>query len=165
MSTPQNIIDRWQKKGLTPTPQRVLIYEILAKSKNHPPAEEIWRQALKRYPALSLNTVYKALEAMTKALEVTVVETGGARARYEVTHEPHQHFHCRKCGRIIDLHISNIKPPVLPKKYRGELELHGFQINYFGYCEKCRAADKIPPKKKDKRKPPVGVMPLGTRLK
>jgi len=142
MNVSQTTIERWQKKGLTPTPQRVLIFEILAKSQSHPSADEIWREALKRYPALSLNTVYKTLEALAEAREVTIVETGRAKARYEVTHEPHQHFHCRRCGRIIDLHIPNLKPPTLPKKYRGELELHGYQINYFGHCEKCRAINR-----------------------
>jgi Fur family peroxide stress response transcriptional regulator len=138
----ENIIERLQQKGLKPTPQRLLIYEILAGTRSHPSAEEIYVEARKRYPALSLNTVYKTLEALAKAGEVVVVETPDAKARYEARGEPHHHFLCRGCGDIIDIPCTVAEDLVLPRKYRQALDVHGFQINFFGLCQQCKAANQ-----------------------
>ncbi len=135
----EHFVERLQQKGLKPTPQRLLICEILAATRWHPSAEEIFVEARKRYPALSLNTVYKTLETLAKAGEVVVVETPHAKARYEMRREPHHHFLCRGCGDIIDIPSSVAKDPILPKGYRSTLEVHGFQINFFGLCGRCKA--------------------------
>jgi Fur family peroxide stress response transcriptional regulator len=134
----KNLVQRLQQKGLKPTPQRLLIYEILAGSASHPSAEEIFAKAREQYPALSFNTVYKTLDALVRVGEVLVVETPDSKARYEVAGEAHHHFLCRRCGAIIDIHAPVIQDIVLPPEYRDGHELHGYQINFFGYCEKCK---------------------------
>lgn len=138
----EEFVERLQGRGLKPTPQRLLIYQILAETRDHPSAEQIYTEARKRYPALSLNTVYKTLEALVKAGEVVVVETPDAKARYELAGEPHHHFLCRGCGAILDIHAPIGTRLTLPKPLQGKLETHGFQVNFFGYCEKCKPSKR-----------------------
>jgi Fe2+ or Zn2+ uptake regulation protein len=139
-----DFIECWQKKGLRVIPQRILIYEILARNQSHPSVEDIWSKTRDHYPVLSLNTDYKMLEAMVEANEVTIVETGKSKVWYEVHGEPHQHFHCRKCGKIIDFYIPCVKTKMLPKKYQDELDPHGVQINFSVTAENARLMAIIP---------------------
>ena len=48
--------------GLKGTHQRIAIYDALLSLENHPTAEKIYNSIKKKYPTISLGTVYKTLE-------------------------------------------------------------------------------------------------------
>jgi len=132
-------VEKLRRKGLKLTPQRMLIYDILYQSTRHPTADEIYRVAKRRYPGLSLNTVYKTLESLIAVGEVVAVETPNSRAHYEITKAPHHHFLCRGCGSIEDVPDSTLGKISIPRGLSKEYDVTGFGIMLYGYCPNCRA--------------------------
>jgi Fur family peroxide stress response transcriptional regulator len=53
-----------KEKGLKITPQRLAVYEILLRRKDHPTVEEIYEEVKKIYPFVSLATVYRTVETL-----------------------------------------------------------------------------------------------------
>ena len=52
--------------GLRCTPQRLSVYDHLARAEEHPTAEDIYQAVRAEMPRISLATVYKALEALVE---------------------------------------------------------------------------------------------------
>jgi len=57
-------VERCKEKKLKITPQRVAVYEVLLKSKEHPTVEEIYNQIKEKYPYVSMATVYRTVEIL-----------------------------------------------------------------------------------------------------
>ncbi len=129
------LIDR----GIKPTYQRIKILEYLKKNKNHPTVDMIYAALYKKVPTLSRTTVYNTLDVFNKNGLVHVLTITGSELRYDICTEPHHHFLCKECGRIIDM---NIKCPYLEKAKNGEHkieEIHGY---FIGVCKDCLAKEK-----------------------
>ncbi|MGH9879380.1 MAG: Fur family transcriptional regulator, partial [Nitrososphaerales archaeon] len=62
----ETIIGTMRNKGFRVTPQRVAIVEYVMNADSHPSAEEIYKLIKKKYPMVSLATVYKTLELLTE---------------------------------------------------------------------------------------------------
>ena len=52
--------------GLRCTPQRLAVYDHLARAEHHPTAEDVYQAVRAAIPRISLATVYKALEALVE---------------------------------------------------------------------------------------------------
>jgi len=118
------------------TPQRLGVYDVLAREKKHLTAEEIYGKIRKRFPAISLATVYTIVELYkTKGL-VQEIRVDAHKSRFELRSTPHHHFVCRMCHRIMDIELAPC-----PALHHGEVqghkieELHGY---FFGMCKLCR---------------------------
>lgn len=126
-------------RGIKPTYQRIKILEYLNKKKNHPTVDMIYAALYKKVPTLSRTTVYNTLDAFSKNGLVSVLTITGSELRYDIYTEPHHHFLCKECGRIIDM---NIQCPYLEKAKTGEHkieEIHGY---FKGVCKDCLAKEK-----------------------
>jgi Fe2+ or Zn2+ uptake regulation protein len=88
-------------------------------------------------PALSLGTVYRNLEVLVAEGEVDEVACATGAARYDGNIEPHHHFNCEHCGRILDVDVP--VPRGLAKRLASE---HGLRservcISFYGLCPTC----------------------------
>jgi Fur family peroxide stress response transcriptional regulator len=120
--------------GLQVTYQRLAIYQALYKTKEHPSAEVIYREVRKRFPMISLGTVYKTLERFHVAGLIKKVNPVNEICRYEAETELHHHMICEKCQSIVDIHeLSGTIP--LPEKPGFKITRH--QVIFHGYCENC----------------------------
>ena len=90
------------------TPQRREVLEVLQTSCDHPTAIEVFMRAKERMPGISLATVYNCLETLTEHHLIRQVNIERASSRYCANLQEHVHFHCEKCGLVIDA------PPLLP---------------------------------------------------
>ena len=117
--------------------QRDQILAWLRATDSHPTAREIHAGLLPELSGLSLGTVYRNLEVLVAegtALEVTCA---GGVARYDANVLPHHHFHCERCGRIVDVALA------LPRGLSNRLaSSHGLNarrtsISFFGLCPAC----------------------------
>ncbi len=123
--------------GLQVTYQRLAIYQALLDSKDHPSAEDIYQQVRRRFPMISLGTVYKTLERFH---EVKLIQRVGPLmdvARYEAKTTAHHHFICLECQTIVDL-----DDPTLEEKIQVPMD-NGFQVLQRqvvvqGLCPHCR---------------------------
>lgn len=123
--------------GLRCTRQRAVIYDALARSNQHPTADELYRQCSVRADGLSLATVYNTLDALCDAglVRRLSVAGGNGSARYDaVTADHGHHLHARDqaTGEVYDVpddlgqRILEQIPAELLKEIEEKL---GFKVN------------------------------------
>ena len=103
---PVNRSERLRNLGLVPTIQRVSILEYLESTDSHPTADQVYNEVSHRFPSISRATVYNTLEALTKAGAILKLSVDRSAARYDADTGPHAHFHCRRCGRVLDIPVD-----------------------------------------------------------
>jgi Fur family transcriptional regulator, peroxide stress response regulator len=93
----------WAGEGVRKTRQREVIIEELKKLRTHPSADELYERVRKRLPRVSLGTVYRNLETLSKEGIIRRLEHGRAQMRFDGVPDEHQHIRCERCGRVDDV--------------------------------------------------------------
>ena len=120
------------------TPQREAVHEVLCELRNHPTAEEIFLAARRRMPAISLATVYNALESFEGAGVCLKLTQGDGAARYDGRTDDHHHLQCVECERMFDVAGPPLAEWLAAIDTRGEFELLGGRLVLEGRCTECR---------------------------
>jgi len=141
---------RFQSGGYRLTKPRELILDVLAKSKEHLSAEDIFLSVHKIYSNIGLTTVYRNLELLVEMGAVAKLHFGNGKASYEFSRdgekEHHHHLVCRKCNKVIDYadfmkeeeeFLQKIEKG-LSKKYKFEIQDH--VIHFHGFCKSCQTS-------------------------
>ena len=119
--------------------KRDAIREILLASYDHPSVEEIYRRLKPDIPDLSLGTVYRNLAVLMEEGQIISVGKVDGQERYDARTEPHAHFVCRGCRRVLDVFL----PDVVSALY-GEVDVRfgflteGHTLTLHGLCDRCR---------------------------
>jgi Fur family peroxide stress response transcriptional regulator len=120
--------------------QREAILGLVRQSKAHPTAEAIYARLKKRYPRLSLGTVYRNLHVLVSQGQLRAIRFGSGRDRYDGHLEPHYHFVCRRCEELIDLDMS-IRVDLEAEAARGrDFQVDSHSVMFHGLCHDCRKA-------------------------
>ena len=64
MQLMEQIVSSLRDEGFRITPQRIAIVDYLLKTEEHPSADLIHKVIKKKYPMISLSTVYKTLDLL-----------------------------------------------------------------------------------------------------
>lgn len=115
--------------------QRKLVLQILRNSEGHLTAHEIYEEARKTMPNISLGTVYRNLAALTGCGEIATVEIPGGASYFDKTATEHDHLICTCCGRIKDLDrepVTEVLQDVLG------VELDRYSLTAYYVCDECR---------------------------
>ena len=88
--------------GLKSTQQRIVIYDAVSRSLEHPSAEKIYESVKVDNPSISLATVYKTLETLIEAGLVSRVMNEDGTMRYDANLNSHNHIYCTNTKEIID---------------------------------------------------------------
>ena len=132
-------LDRIKQPGTRLTGQRRLIFEIINRSDSHLDADEIYGEARKEKPRISLSTVYRALGKFKEMGLIAEYHLGQEHHHYESRQSsPHHHFICQKCGLI-----SEFEFPIATQIKKNVPQLRGCEIirtevNMSGLCPRCR---------------------------
>lgn len=118
---------RLYQHGLKATTQRMVVYEALSRSAEHPTAEQIIQRIHANYPAISQGTIYKTLEIFASKGLIKRVKTQGGKLRYDASLEQHHHLHLKDSGEIMDYYDEELNK--LLKEYFEKKEIPGFEIN------------------------------------
>ena len=86
--------------------QRESIKNFLMATKEHPTADEVYMNVKQEFPNISLGTVYRNLNLLTDIGEAIKISTPYGGDRFDGKLEPHNHFLCTKCGRLLDLDLD-----------------------------------------------------------
>src|SRR5512143_3035417 len=98
--------DKLRQKSLKITPQRLEILRAVQQHQcDHPSAELIFHAVKKRYPAVSLATVYKTLDTLVEIGEIRVAIVAQGKTRYDTRMDRHHHFICTVCGGVQDVEM------------------------------------------------------------
>ena len=119
------------------TRQRQVIIEELRNVSSHPTADEVYRRVRMRLPRISLGTVYRNLETLSKSGIVQKLELGGAQKRFDVHCDDHYHLLCANCGRLEDIEHKPI--PDIEDMFRNAsgYQITGHQLILIGLCPDC----------------------------
>lgn len=123
--------------GLKVTHQRLEIFKELAKSLDHPSAENLYKLLHKKLPTLSLDTVYRTLATFEKHGLICRVETVKSQARFEAEMGVHHHIICSKCGKISDFQWSSFDKTGLPEEIAEWGSINKRNATLYGICIQC----------------------------
>ena len=117
--------------------QREKILEAVKSVKTHPTADMVYDSLHADNPNLSLGTVYRNLALLALNGDITPIYTGDNKVHYDGDTDPHCHFVCKSCSKIIDIFIQ----PQIPTEILNETE---FQVEekktiFYGRCKHCLA--------------------------
>jgi Fur family transcriptional regulator, peroxide stress response regulator len=137
MDTVDNLVEKFKRKRLKITPQRLGIFRILEGNSMHPSAEDVFKEIREHYPTISFTTVYKTLEIMEKMGEILKITIDEERKHYDPDTNVHHHIICSRCSKISDIKKEYVKPR-LPREVLEEFIPSGYHISFYGTCRKCR---------------------------
>ena len=119
------------------TKQRTVILKKLREVTSHPTADEIYAMTRESLPRISLGTVYRNLELLTRQGEILCLENSGAQKRFDGNVMPHHHVRCSECGKIGDVHTPVAMPAIADLSVKG-FTLTGAAIVFEGVCDGCK---------------------------
>jgi Fur family peroxide stress response transcriptional regulator len=116
------------------------ILALIRSTPSHPSARWVYERLKPAIPALSLGTVYRNITLFREEGELVSLGVVQGEERFDGRVEPHPHFICSRCGKVIDI-------PELPNETLGSIrnlgKEQGLTIEpgrtvFYGLCGDCR---------------------------
>ncbi len=120
------------------TPQRLAIMEYLEGNRNHPSAADIFKAVAKKFPTMSLATVYNTMEALKERGIVVEIDIDADKKRFDPDLRPHHHLICVRCKTIMD--IFKTFPLLLSGDEKLGFDIMGNHVQFYGLCPRCKEA-------------------------
>jgi Fur family ferric uptake transcriptional regulator len=134
-----------EDKGFHVTKQRLSIAGLLSEMAGHPTIEELYDDLREIEPSIGQATVYRTLKLLKDAGLVMDLRVDEGVVRFEAvnTRKHHDHFICRHCGKIVEIHS-----PALEKAQMELATEHGFILEeqahcVYGLCSECRTPKEM----------------------
>ncbi len=120
------------------TRQRAVILDILKRNPVHPTAEDIYREARRTLPNISLGTVYRNLNFLRdQGLVREVRSHSDTSSRFEAELPPHAHFHCTECQAVVDLPLPECLRDVAWVGDSTVATVKSLDLHVIGSCVQC----------------------------
>lgn len=128
-----------KRANLRATVQRIAVLGFLRDSPGHVSVEDIVAGVRDRLGAVSVQTVYDALDALTSAGLARRIEPAGSPALFETrAGDNHHHVVCRSCGAVRDIDCVVGSTPCLDASDTGGFVLDEAEITFWGLCPECQ---------------------------
>jgi Fur family peroxide stress response transcriptional regulator len=120
------------------------ILAVIRSTASHPSARWVYERLRPAMPALSLGTVYRNISLFQEEGELVSLGVVQGEERFDGRVEPHPHFVCSRCGKIIDI-------PEIPNETlesigdlgkEGGLKIEPRRTVFFGLCGDCQASSR-----------------------
>jgi Fur family transcriptional regulator, peroxide stress response regulator len=134
-------MEKYRDIGLKLTPQRLAILDFLQGNRLHPSAEDIYRAVHKKFPTMSLATVYTTLSALKAKGNVLELKLDPDKKRYDPETGLHNHLICISCKRIID--VPGVFQLDLPQSVQQDFSVIESHVEFYGLCPKCKEEKTI----------------------
>ena len=134
----EELVATLREDGFRITPQRIAIVDYLLKTDEHPSAEHIHKTIRKRFPMVSLSTVYKTLELLKEKKLVNEIEVDG-EARFDAHTDEHINLVCMNCGKIEDIDEDSIKEIQQKASRKSKYLILKSSFECCGYCSNCKS--------------------------
>ena len=123
------------------TQQRKIIMNEVRKLHSHPTADEIYVRVRKKLPHISMGTVYRNLDILSRTGFIKKIDPGSTQMRFDGKVEDHYHIICMVCSGIEDVPLGK------PDHSLDQLEkaivnvtnysVFGHNLEFIGLCPKC----------------------------
>lgn len=134
----KELVNSLRGQGFRITPQRIAIVEYLLKTDDHPSAEHIHKIVQKKYPMVSLSTVYKTLDLLREKKLVNEIKVEG-EARFDAHTDEHINLVCMNCGKIEDIDEDSLKEIQTKVARKSKYMILKSNFELFGYCNNCKS--------------------------
>lgn len=121
--------------NLKVTPQRLEIVQQLD-LRGHMSIENLYSILLKKFPSISLATIYKNINAMLDNLFVQEVKIPNEKSVYELTKGHHSHLVCTECKSVEDITID-VNDLVKVAEEKSKFKINDSNFVFSGVCAKC----------------------------
>jgi Fe2+ or Zn2+ uptake regulation protein len=124
------------------TKQRQAIFESIERHGGHLTADEIYKLVKRRFPRLSLGTVYRNLRLLVAQGDLRELDFGMAVTYFETTKDSHYHLICRVCGSIADADIpmeSRLQSVAGQASNLGGFCIEEHRLDFIGVCAACQS--------------------------
>jgi Fe2+ or Zn2+ uptake regulation protein len=139
MQSVETTISTLRQKGFKITPQRRVIFELLANDTSHPTADEIYQRVQAVMPEVSRTTAYNTLRDLVALGELAAVEdVSGNGTRYDTNSDQRHHLYCVSCRSLKDISqpLAGLQHP--PQEAAG-YRIVKSQVTFYGVCPDCQA--------------------------
>lgn len=124
------------------TAHRQLLLDILRESKGHMDAKELFQEAAKRDPHISLATVYRNLRLFEELGLVDERRLDRGHCSYEIkTSSEHYHLVCTTCGKVREFESPAVSQLVDEVQRNSGFSVSRAILHLEGYCPECK--DKV----------------------
>ena len=123
--------------GIKYSRQRQAILDYLCSTKEHPTAETVYSNIRIHYPNVSLGTVYRNLNLLADEGKILRLTCGDGSDRFDGNPNPHYHFLCHDCGKVLDLTLDPLNhiDVLAAAGFNGIIE--GHFVLFHGKCPDC----------------------------
>lgn len=120
------------------TRQRRTILRELRSLDAHPAADEVYALVRKKLPKISLGTVYRNLDILSRAGLINRLSLGDGQKHYDGQVSEHYHVRCLECGKISDVPADEFGDLDEAAESACEFEILNHQLQFEGICKDCR---------------------------
>ncbi|WP_287127977.1 Fur family transcriptional regulator [Candidatus Cyanaurora vandensis] len=127
------VLERCKHQGMRLSPQRRAILDLLCNSENHLSAGAIYQQLTQAGQPVGYSSVYQNLEALARKEFIEVLKDGSGN-RYGWRPDSHHHFHCTRCGVILDVDL-----PDTVARFNEQIQgrVDRCRVDLYGVCAAC----------------------------
>lgn len=125
------------------TTQRQVIMEELRKVKTHPTAGELCQMVRRRLPRISLGTVYRNLDILSRAGLIQKLDVAGQEMRFDGDIRDHYHLRCLECGGVSDVEMPLLADIDQAVQEASGFEVLGHRLEFVGRCLGCQQAKAV----------------------
>ena len=133
----EQIVTSLRDEGFRITPQRIAIVDYILNTDDHPSAEHIHKIVQKKYPMVSLSTVYKTLDLLKKKKLVNEIDVDG-ESRFDAHVDEHINLVCMNCGKIEDVDEATLKDIQTRAAKKSKYLVLKSSFELYGYCSDCK---------------------------
>lgn len=125
--------------GQRQTRQRDAILRVIREAAGPLSVPEIHERSARTLPRIGIATIYRTLKLLQESHQINPVILPSGESRFEaagIGH--HEHFQCRICQQVFDLHFCPLHLPrgtALPGGYIVE----DHELTFYGVCPGCAA--------------------------
>ena len=134
----EQIVTSLRDEGFRITPQRIAIVDYILNTATHPSAEQIHKIVQKKYPMVSLSTVYKTLDLLREKKLVNEIDVDG-ESRFDAHVDEHINLVCMNCGKIEDVDESALKDIQTRAARKSKYLILKSSFELHGYCSDCKS--------------------------
>ena len=123
--------------GQRQTRQRDAILQVIAEAPGPLSVPEIHEKATEKLETLGIATVYRTLKLLQENQQIQTVILPSGESRFEsAEHGHHEHFQCRACTRVFDVHTCSL-PKTRGATLPGGFVVEDHELTYYGTCPDC----------------------------
>ena len=120
---------------LKATPQRLAMLESIDYY-GHINIDSLYEDIKKKFSSISLATVYKNINAMTKNMLLFEVKLPNEKSVYEIVKEQHSHLLCESCGKVTDIEVD-LENTISQVMKDNKFQIKQADLVLSGVCKGC----------------------------